>query len=361
LRRIATPAPHFCNHGGLGTPAAMTAIATRRLPNCVIADSRLPFGSMATAIIYSDEYLKHDTGNHPECRERYRAAMSGLMADDDLWQRLVKATPVAATDDELLRCHTSRSIARVHQACEQAALFDQVALDADTVVSEHSDVAARLAAGGACRAVDVVMSSKAESAFVACRPPGHHATVGQAMGFCLYNNVAVAARHAQAAYPDRIKQVLIVDFDVHHGNGTQDIFYDDPSVFYYSLHQFPWYPGTGSKDERGVREGEGFTLNIPVHAMTAAEDYMKMFEQGLESTMNVFTPDLVIISAGFDAHATDPLGQLLLTDESYMRMTKRLKEAAGIQNGGRIISCLEGGYNLNTLGETVRAHVAAME
>ncbi|MEO6727018.1 MAG: histone deacetylase, partial [Blastocatellia bacterium] len=141
----------------------------------------------------------------------------------------------------------------------------------------------------------------------------------------------------------------------------QDIFYDDPSVFYYSLHQYPWYPGTGSADERGVREGEGFTLNIPVQAMTSAEDYMLLFEQALETTMKKFTPDLVVISAGFDAHATDPLGQLLLVDESYSRMTKRLREAAGSNGNGRVISCLEGGYNLNTLGETVRAHVAALQ
>lgn len=325
----------------------------------------LTISIMATAIIYSDEYLKHDTGHHPERRERYSAAISGLMTDSDLWQDLIKLTPIAATDDELLRCHTPRAIARVYQACkqagEQAAMFKHVGLDADTVVSEFSDVAARLAAGGACLAVDSVIKGEADGAFVACRPPGHHATFGQAMGFCLYNNAAIAARYAQATYPDQFKRVLIVDFDVHHGNGTQDIFYDDPSVFYYSLHQYPWYPGTGSADECGVREGEGFTLNVPVQAMTSAEDYMLLFEQGLETTMKKFTPDLVIISAGFDAHATDPLGQLMLVDESYRRMTKRLREAAGAKGKGGVVSCLEGGYNLDTLGETVRAHVAALQ
>lgn len=327
----------------------------------LIHKGALTIAIMATAIIHSDEYLKHDTGDHPERRERYRAAMSGLMADGELWESLIKIAPVTATDEELLRCHTARAVSRVHQACEQAALFEHVALDADTMVSEQSDAVARLAAGGACRAVDAVARGEAENAFVACRPPGHHATVGQAMGFCLYNNVAVAARHAQATYPDQIKRVLIVDFDVHHGNGTQDIFYDDPSVFYYSLHQYPWYPGTGGADERGVREGEGFTLNIPVRAMTSAEDYMRMFEQGLESVMKNFAPDLVLISAGFDAHTTDPLGQLMLVDESYQRMTKRLKEAARATGKGRVVSCLEGGYNLRTMGETVRTHVAALE
>jgi acetoin utilization deacetylase AcuC-like enzyme len=315
---------------------------------------------MPTAIIYSDEYLKHDTGNHPERRERYRATLAGLTADKDLWDSLVRIDPRAVTNEELLRCHTESSIARVGQACLQAAFTDHVALDSDTVVSEFSDQAARLAAGGACRAVDAVVAGEADSVFVACRPPGHHATVGQSMGFCLYNNVAVAARYAQAAHPQQIKKVLIVDFDVHHGNGTQDIFYDDPTVFYYSLHQYPWYPGTGAANERGGREGEGYTLNIPIRAMTPVESYLRSFEQGLESVMKTFSPDLVIISAGFDAHQADPLGQLLLDDAGYSRMTKRLKEAARAAGKGRTISCLEGGYNLNTLGATVRAHVEAL-
>jgi acetoin utilization deacetylase AcuC-like enzyme len=315
---------------------------------------------MSTAIIYSDEYLKHDTGNHPERRERYRATLDGLMVDGDLWNDLVKLAPRAATDEELLRCHSERAVKRVEQACSQAALHDHVALDADTVVSHYSEVAARLAAGGVCRAVETVVGGEAETAFVACRPPGHHATVGRAMGFCLYNNVAVAARFAQAAYPDRIKKVLIVDFDVHHGNGTQDIFYDDPTVFYYSLHQYPWYPGTGDAGERGAREGEGYTMNIPVPAMTPADDYLRLFEEGLESVMKSFSPDLVLISAGFDAHEADPLGQLRLDDASYGRMTKRLKEAALTTGEGRIVSCLEGGYNLRALGDAARAHVQAM-
>src|SRR5262249_48206639 len=164
---------------------------------------------MSTALIYSDEYLKHDTGNHPERRERYQATLKGLMTDEDFWNGLVKIAPRSATDEELLRCHTERSIKRVEQACAQAALHDHMALDADTVVSQHSEAAARLAAGGACRAVEAVVGGEAENAFVACRPPGHHATQGRAMGFCLFNNVAVAARYAQAAYPELIKDVLI--------------------------------------------------------------------------------------------------------------------------------------------------------
>ncbi|MBO0859386.1 MAG: histone deacetylase [Chloracidobacterium sp.] len=315
---------------------------------------------MSTALVYSDEYLKHDTGNHPERRERYQATLDGLMADEDFWNDLIKIAPRAATDEELLRCHTESAIKRVEQACLQATLQARVALDADTVVSHYSEVTARLAAGGACRAVEAVAGGEADTAFVACRPPGHHATQGRSMGFCLYNNVAVAARHAQAAYPDLIKKVLIVDFDVHHGNGTQDIFYDDPTVLYYSLHQYPWYPGSGDAGERGEREGYGYTLNIPVPAMTPAEDYLRLFENGLESVICRFSPDLVIISAGFDAHVADPLGQLLLTDESYEKMTRLLKEAASTTGEGRIVSCLEGGYNLRALGDAARAHIRAM-
>jgi acetoin utilization deacetylase AcuC-like enzyme len=316
---------------------------------------------MPTAVIYSEDYLNHDTGKHPERRERYSATINGLVSDSDLWESLIKIKPRPAADEDLLRCHSAHAIARVGQACLQASLYDHVALDADTVVSQSSDQTARLAAGGACRAVDAVVNGEAQSVFVACRPPGHHATAGQAMGFCLYNNTAVAARYAQATYPQLIKHVLIVDFDVHHGNGTQDVFYDDPTVFYYSLHQYPWYPGTGSAQERGVREGEGYTLNTPAPAMTSAEDYLRMFERGLESVMKNFSPDLVVISAGFDAHVSDPLGQLLLTDESYRAMTRRLKDAARTTAHGRVISCLEGGYNLETLGGTISAHVGSLE
>lgn len=315
---------------------------------------------MSTGIIYSEDYLQHDTGDHPERRERYRATMEGLMSDIDRWESWAKIAPRPATDDELMRCHTERTLVRVGQACLQATIYEHVSLDSDTVVSQQSDHAARLAAGGACRAVDAVISGEAGGVFVACRPPGHHATPGQSMGFCLYNNVAVAARYAQAAYPNEIKRVLIVDFDVHHGNGTQDIFYDDPSVFYYSLHQFPWYPGTGGADERGIREGEGYTLNLPVRALTPVESYLRMFNQGLEKAMSKLSPDLVIISAGFDAHETDPLGQLTLNDQSYAEITRRLREAANATAKGRLISCLEGGYNLHTLGSTVLAHVSQL-
>ena len=310
---------------------------------------------MSTALIFTDEFLRHDTGNHPERRERYLAALAGLMEDPELWERLVKLAPRPATDREILSCHSESALATVLET----AGFDRCALDPDTMVSRDSAAVARLAAGGACRAVDAVMNGEVESAFVACRPPGHHATVSRSMGFCLFNNVAIAARYAQERYSET-RRVLIVDFDVHHGNGTQDIFYDDPSVFYYSLHQYPWYPGTGTAEEQGVRDGEGYTLNVPLPAATPGAEYSRAFEDGLERVMKGFSPDLVIISAGFDAHVADPLGQLMLTDPDYSRMTERIKEAARAGGASRLVSCLEGGYNLRTLGATIRTHVSAL-
>ncbi|HYE72974.1 MAG TPA: histone deacetylase [Blastocatellia bacterium] len=310
---------------------------------------------MATAIIYTDEYLKHDTGEHAERRERYNAVIKGLMKDSDLWEEMTKLVPREASNEELRRCHSPETISLIERACQVAP----AALDPDTVVSSESDHVARLAAGGACTAVDAVMSGQAKTAFVACRPPGHHATIKQAMGFCLFNNVAVAARYAQEKYSE-IKNVLIFDFDVHHGNGTQDIFYCDPSVFYYSLHQWPWYPGTGTINETGVDAGEGYTLNFPLPAATSAKEYVKVFEQGLNEITKRFTPDLILISAGFDAHVADPLGQLMLEDKDYIHLTRQLVSLAKTAGHSRVVSCLEGGYNLRTLGDTVHAHVAAL-
>ncbi len=313
---------------------------------------------MTTALICTNEFQLHDTGEHPERRERYAAVVNALVGEQDLWKSLAVHKPHAATDEEILRCHTPQTVRAIAEACAISG-NKRASLDADTIVSQKSDGVARLAAGGACLAVDLIARGEAENAFVACRPPGHHATVTHSMGFCLYNNVAIAARYAQAKYP-AIKNVLIVDFDVHHGNGSQDIFYADDSVYYYSLHQFPWYPGTGKADERGKDAGEGFNLNIPLAPATPAEVHMRHFEEGLELIAKSFAPDLIFVSAGFDAHVADPLGHLMLTDADYSAMTKRLREWANAACQGRLVSCLEGGYNLRTLGATVKAHVQAL-
>ena len=205
----------------------------------------------------------------------------------------------------------------------------------------------------------MVLGGEVQNAFLPARPPGHHATTDRAMGFCLFNTVAVAARYAQRHHRE-VERVAVVDWDVHHGNGTQGIFYDDPTVFFFSAHQYPWYPGTGARGENGHGRGRGYTLNVPVRARTPAAEQRRMFDAALQEIDAHFKPDLVIISAGFDAHVGDPLGQLLLTDEDFIQMTRTVKEWAARACRGRVISCLEGGYNLETLGATVRAHVRAL-
>ena len=308
---------------------------------------------MKTALIHHPIYQKHDTGiGHPETPRRYEVVMNALRKDANLWESLTELTPEQASRGLVQAAHTKEHFNRVEGAFENGL----ERLDADTIVSMNSFDAALYGAGGACRAVDAVMNKEVENAFVAVRPPGHHATGEHAMGFCLFNNVAIAARYAQNKYKE-IERVAIIDWDVHHGNGTQGIFFDDPSVFFFSMHQYPWYPGSGSRGETGYGRGKDFTLNIPVKANTLAKSQKRMFENALGDIHRNFKPDLIIISAGFDAHLTDPLGQLQLEDSDFISMTRTVKQWANEVCAGRIVSCLEGGYNLNTLGETVKNHV----
>ena len=311
---------------------------------------------MATALIHHPIYEKHDTGyGHPEMPERYRVVIDAIKSDEELGKALVEITPDKAPQGIVQAAHTKEHFRRV----EEAFANGLHRLDADTTISMQSFDASLFAAGGAVAAVDAVMQGAAKNAFVAVRPPGHHATAEHAMGFCIFNNVAVAARYAQNKYKE-IDRVAVIDWDVHHGNGTQGIFYSDPTIFFFSMHQYPWYPGTGSRGETGQGKGLGATLNVPLKAFTPASEQRRSFEAAISDIASKMRPDLIFISAGFDAHETDPLGQLQLEDTDFTSMTETVMQWADDACEGRVVSCLEGGYNLETLGETARSHVARL-
>ncbi len=309
---------------------------------------------MTTALIHDPAYLQHETGRHPENARRLQAISDALEADLVLWHRLVHLSPQAAGDKDLARCHSPELIEHLRDLCQRGVPF----VDLDTVICQNSFAVAQLAAGAAMTAVDAVFTGAASNAFAYVRPPGHHATPLRSMGFCLFNNVAVGARYAQAKYG--AERVLIIDWDVHHGNGTQDVFYDDASVFFFSMHQYPFYPGTGATSETGIGKGEGTTLNIPLPEHTAARSQREAFRDALRFIEREFPPDLIVISAGFDSRRDDPLGGLLLEDSDFAEMTKEVLEMADRHAHGRVVSLLEGGYNLQTLGETVRTHLVAL-
>jgi acetoin utilization deacetylase AcuC-like enzyme len=311
---------------------------------------------MTTALIYDPSFLEHNTGHHPENSRRLEVILTALQADAPLWTKLCHLAPQAASHEEIARCHGNQLIDHLRTLCERGVPF----VDLDTVICRESYDVARLAAGAGIAAVDHVFGDQSEgrNAFALVRPPGHHATPNRAMGFCLFNNAAIAARYAQARYG--AQRVLIIDWDVHHGNGTQDIFYSDPSVFYFSTHQHPFYPGTGAASETGEGKGEGTTLNIPLSEGTSGRTHHQAFVDAIEAIQRKFPPDLVIISAGFDSRRGDPLGGLLLEDSDFQEMTRQVIGLAERHGSARVVSVLEGGYNLDTLGETVRTHVAAL-
>lgn len=312
----------------------------------------------STGLIYHPDYLLHDTGGtHPESPVRLKAIMNRL-EETGFIQRLTVSPPGPLRPDLLdwiARVHQPSHVARLERLQPEEGL---TRIDADTVVSTRSYPVALLAVEGMLAAVDGIMSGRFHQAFCAVRPPGHHAESNRAMGFCLFNNVAIAARYLQKQYG--LSRVMIIDWDVHHGNGTQQIFEEDPTVFYFSVHQFPLYPGSGRADERGRGAGEGYTLNCPLPPGQGDEEYITVFERALRPAVAAFKPDFILVSAGFDAHRDDPLANMRVTEEGFGEMTRLVKEWARLHCQGRLLSCLEGGYHLEALARSVERHLESM-
>jgi acetoin utilization deacetylase AcuC-like enzyme len=308
-----------------------------------------------TGLLYSNEYLNHVTPEgHPESARRAEVVIKAL-EDEGLMERLQRIEARVARQEEVTRCHSPKYY-EIAKADVQHGLPDLST--GDTHIMERSFDVALLAAGGVMNAVDAVVEGRVKNAFCVVRPPGHHATPVKGMGFCLFNNIAVGARHAQAKH--KIGKVLIADWDVHHGNGTQDVFYDDGSVFFFDTHQSPWYPGTGDKSETGTGKGLNCIQNHPFPAGAGRAEVFGAFETKLIDAANKFKPDLVMLSAGFDSRQGDPLGQFKLTDEDYVDLTKVMLHIAKEHAGGRLVSVLEGGYNLRGLMKASTAHVKTL-
>jgi acetoin utilization deacetylase AcuC-like enzyme len=308
-----------------------------------------------TGLVYHLAYLEHDMGaGHPESPNRLRAIMQRLEESGTVAQ-LTRIEPRRAEDEWITQVHTSNYLAALNR---QAPASGRVSLDPDTSMSPGTLQAAYLAAGGALAAVDAIMAQQVDHVFCAVRPPGHHAEAGRAMGFCFFNNVAIAARYIQKKYG--LTRVLIVDWDVHHGNGTQHSFENDPSVLFFSTHQYPHYPGSGRETERGKGTGEGFTINVPMEAGEGDDKYRAVFQKVLVAAADDFKPEFVIISAGFDAHKDDPLASMGLTESGYAELTEIVGGIATRHAKGRILSSLEGGYNLTALAASVEAHVKTL-
>jgi acetoin utilization deacetylase AcuC-like enzyme len=305
------------------------------------------------ALFRSATFLEHDPGDHPENAGRLAAINDALERQNLLHDR--PAIPVTqASDDELERVHDPRYVAGVREFAARGGGW----LDADTAVGPNSVDIAALAAGASIAAVDAALDGQAARGFVLGRPPGHHATPTRGMGFCIFNTVAVAAAHALSRGVDR---VLIVDWDVHHGNGTQDAFYASDRVLFCSIHQWPLYPGTGSASERGTGRGVGYTINIPLTAGAGDRVYMDSVDQVILPAAEVFRPQIVLISAGFDAHANDPLGGMRVTAEGFGAIASRVAHIAETHAEGRVVAVLEGGYDPPALAASVVATLAVLD
>ncbi len=310
---------------------------------------------MKTGFLSDTRFMDHDTGpGHPECRERI-AVTTNYLEQQDWFPCLQQLQARPAAIEQILTIHDRKYLQRAEEVCRSGNSF----LDSmDVSVSLESYDIALLAAGSALQLADDMVAGTIDNGFALLRPPGHHAENGMALGFCLFNNIAILARYLQQQHG--MDKIAIVDWDVHHGNGTQHIFEEDPSVLYISTHQFPYYPGTGNYNEIGIGRGSGYTLNCPMSAGATDQDYTTVFEERILPQLDEYKPECILISAGFDAHRSDPLASINLSTDSFGWMTQQLMDRAEQHCNGRIISLLEGGYNLDALARCVGIHLQTL-
>ena len=306
------------------------------------------------AILYSEQFLLHDTGSgHPERPERLSKVVKEVKESNSLSPFLIWPVIKKANINEISLVHTQDYIDLVKHEVELIKGNDVTYLTTgDTIISKNSNEVAKLAVGAGITGANAIMKGKVTSAFALIRPPGHHATASRGMGFCIYNNISIVARYLQHKYG--LKRILIVDFDVHHGNGTQEIFYEDNSVFYFSVHQHPFYPGTGRPSETGSGNGEGFTLNVDLPIGSGDDQLIKAIKDQLKPAMSKFKPEFILVSAGFDAHKGDLLGELNYTSNGYKQVALILKDIAQKYAFGRTLYILEGGYVADNISQSVK-------
>jgi len=307
-----------------------------------------------TGIVYDNRYLLHEPiGFHPESPQRLTAIYS-MLEKEGFTETLKKISPRYATEEEISLKHTPSYIKEVENITKNGSAY----LDADTYTCEKSYEIAKLAVGGVLESIDAIISEEITNAFAFIRPPGHHAESSKAMGFCIFNNVAVGAKYVQKKY--NLKKILIIDWDLHHGNGTQEAFYNDPTVLYFSTHQYPYYPGTGAFYETGINEGIGYTINIPLNFSCGDTEYIYIFENILKPIAFQFSPDFIIVSAGFDSYVEDPLGGMEVTSKGFGALAESVLKIAEQTCQNRVLFVLEGGYNLDGLAQSAFWTLKAM-
>ena len=310
---------------------------------------------MSKTIILKDEKcIDHVTTlGHPESPQRLKS-IYGMLNGDDIKDRFEAVDPRQATKDEIAWNHDPEYIDTI----EKTAGKDLISLDGDTNTSSGSWDASLFAVGAVLEGVDRIMEGKADNGFAIVRPPGHHAENSRAMGFCLFNNIAVGAHYLLKKHG--LKKVFIIDWDIHHGNGTQNSFYSSPEVFYFSTHQYPYYPGTGAENETGAGEGRGYTLNVPLSGGQGDDDYLNIFEEILGPAISRYNPEFILVSAGYDIYFCDPLGTMKVTENGFYRMTEFLKNTAAAECKGRLLLALEGGYHIEGITASVKQTILAL-